>query len=132
MTFTDDTSQIKPENLGGFFAGWKNPPSKEKLLELLKNSFCVVLAVDDKTGNVVGSINALSDKLLFACIPLLEVLPDWQGRGIGSTLLNLMLEKLKAYYAVDLCCEKELVPFYERFDFSSVAGLIKRNSENIK
>jgi hypothetical protein len=38
-----------------------------------------------------------------------------------------MLEKLKNYYAIDICCDEDLVPFYKRFGFEKVAGMIKRN-----
>jgi len=132
VIFTDDPSQIKPENLGGFFVGWKNPPSKEKLLEILKNSYCAVLALDNTTGNVVGFVNALSDGILFAYLPLLEVLPNYQGQGIGTKLVNLMLEKLVGFYAVDLCCDEEMESFYKRFGFFKAAGMIRRNCENLK
>jgi len=132
IVYVDDLSQTKPRNLGGFFTGWKNPPSKEKLLEILRNSDYVVLAVDNETGNVIGFINALSDKVLYAYIPMLEVLPAHQGQGIGTKLVNLMLEKLKNFYAVDLCCDEEIESFYQHFDFHKVSGMIKRNYKNLK
>ncbi|NCO27670.1 MAG: GNAT family N-acetyltransferase [Caldiserica bacterium CG02_land_8_20_14_3_00_36_38] len=129
MRYTDEVDKIKPENLKGFFVGWPNLPSPERHLEILKNSEYVMLAIDEDTGNVVGFINALSDEILYAYIPLLEVLPEYQGKGIGTKLVNLMLEKLKNYYAIDICCDEELEPFYKRFGFQRVAGMIKRDHE---
>jgi len=127
IKYTDEVDKIKSENLKGFFVGWQNPPSPERHLEILKNSEYVILAIDEITGNVVGFINALTDKILYAYIPLLEVLPEYQGKDIGTKLVNLMLEKLKNYYAIDICCDEDLVPFYKRFGFEKVAGMIKRN-----
>ena len=125
IKYTYEVDKIKREFLKGFFVGWPNLPSEEMLFKILKNSEYVILAID--TGNVVGFINALTDKILYAYIPLLEVLPEYQGKGIGTKLVNLMLEKLKNYYAIDICCDEDLVPFYKRFGFEKVAGMIKRN-----
>ena len=132
IKYIDTVEGVKPEKLKGFFVGWQNPPSPEKHLEILKNSAYAILAVDKKTGNVVGFINALSDKIFYSYIPLLEVLPEYQGQGIATKLMNLMLGKLKIYYAIDICCDKELEGFYERFNFNKVAGMIKRAYKNKK
>jgi ribosomal protein S18 acetylase RimI-like enzyme len=130
IKYIDVVDGIKPENLRGFFVGWPNHPSPEKHLEILKNSDYVVLAIDKNTGNVVGFINALADKVLYAYIPLLEVIPGYQGQGISTKLINFMLEKLKHYYAIDICCDDELEPFYKKFNFYKVAGMIRRNCNN--
>jgi len=129
INYIDEVDKIKSEILKGFFVGWQNLPSPERHLEILKNSEYVMLAIDEITGNVVGFINALTDKILYAYIPLLEVLPEYQGKGIGTKLVSLMLEKLKNYYAIDICCDEELESFYKRFGFQRVAGMIKRDYE---
>ena len=46
-----------------------------------------MLAVDQDNGRIVGFINALSDGILSAYIPLLEVIQEYQGRGIGKEML---------------------------------------------
>ena len=67
---------------------------------LLKNSAEVVLAVDEETGAVIGFINAVSDGVLSAYIPLLEVLPEYRGRGIGRALVKQMLEATSRAFEV--------------------------------
>ena len=129
IAYTDSVEGITPDQLDGFFVGWPNPPSPETHLRLLLNSDHVVLAVDDETENVVGFITAISDGVLAAYIPLLEVLPAYQGRGIGSELVRRMLEKLREFYAVDLMCDPELQPFYARFGMMPYSGMIIRNYE---
>ena len=89
---------ILPENLQGFFIGWPNPPSTSKHLEILQKADYVILAVSTDTNNVVGFINAIADKVLTAYIPLLEVLPEYHGKGIGEELVSRMLSKLQDYY----------------------------------
>jgi ribosomal protein S18 acetylase RimI-like enzyme len=129
IAYADSVGNITAENLQGFFVGWPNPPSPETHLKLLANSDQVVLAVDDETGNVVGFITAISDGVLSAYIPLLEVLPTYQKRGIGQELVRRMLEKLSRLYMVDLLCDPELHPFYERFGMKPGFGMMLRNYE---
>jgi ribosomal protein S18 acetylase RimI-like enzyme len=49
----------------------------------------------------------LSDGVLTACIPWLEVLPEYQGQGIGSELMRRLLDGTERFYSVDLVCEAE-------------------------
>lgn len=97
------------------------------MLEILKGSTHVVLAIDDESGHVIGFINAVGDGILAAYIPLLEVLPDFQHRKIGTELVRRMIDKLKGYYMVDLMCDDDLRPFYERFGMKPAGGMVIRN-----
>ena len=118
---------IAPEHLQGFFEGWPNPPSPETHLRILAAADHVVLAVDNDSGSVVGFINALSDNVLAAYIPLLEVLPAYRGQGIGSELVRRMLEQLDDLYAVDLMCDPGLQSFYASLGMRPAAGMMVRN-----
>lgn len=129
IAYTDSVQNISAENLQGFFVGWKNPPSSETHLKLLAGSDRIIMALDDETGNVVGFITAISDGILCAYIPLLEVLPAYQKRGIGQELVRRMSEKLKELYMVDLFCDPELQPFYARFGMKPGFGMMLRNYE---
>lgn len=102
---------VTPGQLQGFFVDWPNPPMPETFLRLLRGSYRVVLAVHD--GQVIGFVQAVSDGVLTAYIPLLEVLPAWQGRGVGRALMTRMRDELRHLYAVDLGCDDHLVPYYE-------------------
>ncbi|PTA69451.1 GNAT family N-acetyltransferase [Deinococcus arcticus] len=102
---------ITPAQLTGFFVGWPNPPSPETLYRLLAGSYRFVLAVQGE--QVIGFVQAISDGVLTAFVPLLEVLPEHQGQGIGRALVEQLLAELADFYAVDLACDDELVPFYE-------------------
>ena len=112
---------------GGFWVGWPNPPSAETHLRLLRGSDHVVLALDEATGQVVGFITAISDSVLAAYIPLLEVLPAYQDRGIGGELARRMLARLRDLYMVDLLCDESLQPFYERFGMRRASAMTLRN-----
>jgi ribosomal protein S18 acetylase RimI-like enzyme len=128
VEYTDRLEGIEPSRLEGFFAAWPNPPSPERHLELLRGSAAVVLARDGE--QVVGFVNAISDGVLSAYIPLLEVLPDYQGRGIGSELVRRLVATLQSLYMIDLCCDAELEPFYRRLGFRTLdRGMGIRNYE---
>jgi ribosomal protein S18 acetylase RimI-like enzyme len=127
IKYIDSLDNIEAGNLTGFFIGWPKPPSAETLLQILQKSAYIVLAINSETGQVIGFINAISDFTLAAYIPLLEVIPDYQKRGIGKELMRLMLKKLKDLYMIDLMCDKELESFYARQNMKPAFGMMIRN-----
>jgi ribosomal protein S18 acetylase RimI-like enzyme len=128
IRYTDATESIRADQLdGGFFAGWPNPPTAEAHRRILRGSSHVWLAVDDDTGQVVGFVSAISDGVLAAYIPLLEVLPGYQSRGLGTELMRRMLATLSGFYMVDLLCDEELQPYYERLGMRRATGMLVRN-----
>jgi ribosomal protein S18 acetylase RimI-like enzyme len=129
IAYATTADDVRPEDLRGFFVGWPTAPSPERHLALLRGSRHVVLARDTDTGRVVGFVTAVGDGVLSAYLPLLEVLPEYQGRGIGTELVRRMLELLGSAYMVDLCCDEELVPFYERFGMARFVGMGLRNRD---
>lgn len=128
IKYVNSLENINATNLKGFFVGWPNLPSSKKHMELLKNSDFFWLAIDDTSNNVVGFITAISDNILSAYIPLLEVIPDYQGNGIGSQLVTRMLNSLSHLYMVDLVCDEPLTNFYKQFDMFKSQGMIIRNN----
>ena len=120
---------VSEQDLSGFFVGWPTLPSAAKHLRLLHGSDFVVLAREAESGRVVGFATAIGDGMLSAFIPLLEVLPEYQRLGIGSELVRRMLALLADTYMVDLCCDEDLVEFYERFEMSRWVGMGIRNRD---
>ncbi len=127
IAYTDSAAAITPDHLTGFFVGWPNPPSPETHLRLLHESDHVVLAVDDAANRVVGFVTAISDGVLSAYVPHLEVLPDYQGQGIGTQLMRRIVARLDRLYMVDLLCDPELQPFYARLGMRPATGMLIRN-----
>jgi ribosomal protein S18 acetylase RimI-like enzyme len=126
ITFLDNIDGIEPEQIGGFFVGWRSPLSAEQLLQILQNSYAIELAYDDQTDRVVGFVNALSDQVNFAFIPMLEVLPTHQHQGIGTQLMQRILAKLQHITCLDLTCKPSLQPFYQQFDMIPSTGMVIR------
>jgi ribosomal protein S18 acetylase RimI-like enzyme len=126
VVYTTDVGEVAAADLEGFFGDWPVPPTPARRLEVLRGSDHVVLAREGERGRVVGFVTAISDGVLSAFIPLLEVLPDQRGRGIGSELVRRMLAELEAFAMVDLVCDPELVPFYRRFELMLLSGMSLR------
>ncbi len=126
-SLTTSLDGLTPGQLHGFFVGWPNPPAPETFLRLLRGSYRVVLAMHD--GQVIGFVQAISDGVLTAYIPLLEVLPEWQGRGVGRALMTRMRDELRHLYAVDLGCDDDLIPFYEALGMRRGNLMVTRRSD---
>ena len=129
-TYANTPRGIRAEQLIGFFVGWPAPPTPERHLELLRGSDAVVIAIDE--SHVVGYVTAVSDGVLSAFIPFLEVLPTHQHQGIATELVERLLQQLDHLYMVDLCCDAGLEPFYARLGFRTLdRAMGLRRRENI-
>ena len=128
ITYTDKIEYLVANQLEGFFVGWPKHPDPEAHLEILNRSYTTWLAFDQ--DHCVGFINALSDGLFYAYIPLLEVLPEYQGHGIGTELVRRMIETLESLYAIDIVCDESVAHFYKAIGFSRCVGMVKRNYAN--
>lgn len=115
-----------------FFEGWPFPPSEETHQKILKNSYRSIVAIDQSSDEIIGFITIISDGILSAYIPLLEVVRSYRGRGIGKELVRLALNHLQDFYMVDLSCDEELMPFYESFGMTPARAMIRRHYDKSK
>jgi ribosomal protein S18 acetylase RimI-like enzyme len=125
IKYTDILEGISSEQLTGFFEGWQCHPGVDRHLEILRASYRVWLTMDGT--KCVGFINAISDGLFSAFIPLLEVLPEYRGNGIGSELVRRMAASLDDLYSIDIVCDNTVAKFYEAQGFSRLVAMAKRN-----
>ena len=129
IIFSSEVENLTPDQLRGFFAGWPKPPTPEALLALLVASHHRWVAIDQEKSICVGYITALSDGVLFGYISSLEVLADFQHRGIGSELARRMTHTLRDLYAIDLVCDEPLIEFYGRIGFEKCSGMVIRRRD---
>ncbi len=127
IEYRDAAGDLVERDLEGFFEGWADPPSPPTHLRILRSSAHVVLAVDAQAGRVVGFINAISDGIMCAYIPLLEVRASYQGRGIGSELVQRILSRFRDLYMIDVMCDAPVQAFYERAGMTLACGASVRN-----
>ncbi len=128
IRYTDQISNLSADQMAGFFVDWPKCPDTEKHMDILRGSYKVWLAFDDDL--CVGFINAISDGVFYSYIPLLEVLPEYKGKGIGSELVERMVNSLECMYAIDIVCDESVAPFYEDKGFARCVGMVKRNYDN--
>ena len=128
IEYAEDPSGLSADRLrGGFFEGWPTPPSSERHLAHLRGAEVAIVAIDPAGGTVVGFVTAIGDGTLTAFVPLLEVLPAYRGRGIGRELVRRVLVRLADRSSIDLVCDPELVPFYERLGGTAGTAIHWRN-----
>lgn len=125
--YSSNKKDLENLDLTGFFEGWSHLPSNDVLQKSIKNATYVVLAIDTQKKKLAGYITALSDKVLSAYIPFLEVEKSYQKNKIGTTLLKKILEQLDTIYMIDIVCDKELTSFYQKAGFKNWYAMIKRN-----
>ena len=128
IEYRETPEEITADMLKGFCVGWAKPLTPSQLHEILKNSYKIVIAVED--NNVIGFINSISDKIKFAFIPMLEILPEYQNQGIGSELVKRLFAQLEKIDNIDLMCDKELQAYYEKFGMIKYTGMVIRKHLN--
>jgi ribosomal protein S18 acetylase RimI-like enzyme len=129
IRYADSLAGIEPHQLEGFFVGWQHPFPPETHLRMLAGSNLAQLAIDTESNQVVGFVAALTDGVQGAFITLLEVLPAYQGQGIGQALMEQMLDRLSHIQTIELMCEADLAPFYQRFGMKPTTGMVLRRRE---
>lgn len=89
----------------------------EELRDAVRHSWCVVSVYDD--GQLVGSGRAVSDGVCHALIVDVIVSPSHQGRGLGTAIMQQLLERCRASNLrdVQLFCASGKAPFYTRLGF---------------
>ena len=65
--------------------------------------------------------------MFYAYIPLLEVVPNYQGKEIGKGFVERMLEASKNMHAIDIACDEPMDLFYEELRFFRCVGMVERN-----
>lgn len=104
--------------------GWSNYIERKEILKnAYENSLCVLGAYNK--NNLVGIIRAVGDGLTIIFIQDILVLPDYQRQGIGTALLQKMLEQYKDVYMIELVTynTEKTISFYKSLGFSSAEKL---------
>lgn len=98
--------------------GWNRMESEYS--NPLMTSYYHIAVYED--GKLVGYIDSVSNGVTDAYIQDLMVHPDYQGKGLGTELMNQMIAYLKEnrIYIISVVFEESLKPFYDRFGFSSM------------
>lgn len=94
---------------------WSSGNYPDKLVIAMKNSDNVITAWDG--DKLIGLINALSDKIMTVYFHYILVNPKYHSKGIGKSLVDIMLEKYKDYARKAIIAYDKEVGFYQRCGF---------------
>ena len=101
--------------------GWSNYTNNPVMLrKAYKNSLYVLAAYAD--GKLVGILRAVGDGASVVFLQDLIVLPEFQRQGIGSQLMQRVMEKYAAVYQLQLLTEasEKNIAFYESLGLKRV------------
>ena len=93
--------------------------SKEELYSILEKSYLNVSVYD--AGKLIGFGRVVSDGILHAMIYEMIIYPEYQEKGIGKEILNLLVNECKRNNIRDiqLFCAKGKRKFYEKDGFAA-------------
>lgn len=117
IKYTDERNYTK-EQLEKLFlsVNWESGKHPERLYKAIQNCETVFTAWDGE--KLVGLASAVDDGEICAYVHFLLVDPEYQKKGIGKALLDLMEKKYKDYLHYFLVAEhKGLIGYYERLGF---------------
>src|SRR5262245_16520126 len=94
---------------------WSSAEKPELLQKALLASHSLATAWDGP--KLVGLGNAISDGHLVVYYPHLLVLPEYQGRGIGRRLMQLLMTRYEGFHQHMLVADGRTVEFYRKCGF---------------
>lgn len=120
-TFTySSTHELSPDSLERLFlsVGWESGKYPEKLSLAMKNYKSVFTAWDGE--RLIGLVSAMDDGALTAYVHYLLVDPEYQKRGVGRKLMEMVKDEYFGYKKICLIAENDAVKFYETCGFKGV------------
>ena len=94
---------------------WSAADKPELLHKALIASHSLLTAWDGT--KLVGLGNAISDGFLVVYYPHLLVLPEYQGRGIGTELMRRLIARYKGFHQHMLVADGRALDFYRKCGF---------------
>src|SRR5437867_1947222 len=112
-----ETHELPPDSVVALYRanGWSAAEKPELLHKALLASHSLITAWDD--GKLIGLGNAISDGYLVVYYPHLLVLPEYQGRGIGTRLMQLLLARYDGFHQQMLVADERATEFYRKCGF---------------
>lgn len=97
------------------------PFSSCQIENSLRNDIYQVSAWDG--NNIVGMGRLLGDRSMYWYIQNLIILPEYQSKGIGTTIMESLLSFVRqnsppnSHVVIGLMCSEHTAPFYKKFSF---------------
>lgn len=102
---------------------WLSTKDTKILKRALSLSTDVFTAWDE--NKLVGIVQVIADGGITVHVHYLVVLPEYRNNGIGTKLMNMVIEKYKDYVRLYIESKPEKVEYYEKeFDFKKQNFLV--------
>lgn len=126
-----DIKEISCEELKDLFlsVSWSSGQYAEKLRIAMMNSDAVYTAWDG--ARLIGLINAMSDGIMNVYFQYLLVNPKYQGKGVGKSLVSLMLEQYSSFMRKTLIAYDTALEFYQKCGFNTGRGVTPMSVSSI-
>lgn len=116
---------------------WSNKRTLEDVVQMLAASDIIIALVDDNE-KLIGFTRILTDFVYRAIIFDVIIKPTHRNMKLGSKLMDAVVNhpQLKSIEWIALCCLPEMIPYYERWGFTSELGKmqlmfrINQNNDN--
>ncbi len=99
---------------------WSSKRTLEDVVRMLAESDIIIGLVDDNE-KLIGFTRILTDFVYRAIIFDVIIKPSHRKIGLGSKLMDAVVNhpQLCSIEWIALCCLPEMIPYYERWDFTS-------------
>ena len=98
---------------------WGGSRTLDQVRTMVANTSLIVALVDRSSERLIGFARTLSDFAFRATIYDVMIDQEFQGQGIGTLLMDRLIDhpKLRGVSLIYLACEPDLFPFYEKWGF---------------
>lgn len=112
-----DTRDLPVEALVQLYRanGWSSAEKPALLQKALTASHALITAWNGDL--LVGLGNAISDGHLVVYYPHLLVLPEYQGRGVGSAIMQRLMARYAGFHQQVLIADGRAIDFYAKCGF---------------
>ncbi|MEI4770839.1 GNAT family N-acetyltransferase [Psychrobacillus sp. FJAT-51614] len=100
---------------------WTQNRQLSDIKQMVENSNVVIGFINEETDELVGFARVITDTIYRAFIFDVIAKEEHRERGIGKILMNTILTHslVKDVERVELYCPDRLVPYYEKWGFST-------------
>lgn len=102
---------------------WSNQRTLEDVVRMLAASD-IIIALVDENEKLIGFTRVLTDFVYRAIIFDVIIKPTHRNMKLGSKLMDAVVNhpQLKSIEWIALCCLPEMIPYYQRWGFTSELG----------
>ncbi len=103
---------------------WTNQRRPEDIRRMLASTGVIIALEDSETGELVAFARVLTDSVYRAHLFDVIVRESHRGQGLGKMIVDAVVNHpvIGQVEKIILSCRTELVPFYERWGFTTELG----------